>query len=223
MNNKISRLFVLTLCSLALLPACKQTEQVTDDQPETQVIETTVPAACAEYSNHLDVLLCKNEDLSDLATSLASLTAKAGVTFSDEELEGLKEDQADWDKLNTACLDSTDVLNCVRASYQSRISELQISTGSRAINSSANYICDADKHDYITAVFYNQTELPAVVLTRISDSMDGQKMAFRVRSGSGAKYQGRDVMFWSKGDEAQVLWADDSLSCTQQEQNSAGI
>ena len=223
MNNKTSRLFLLVLCSLALLSACKQTVEVTEDQSGTKVVEKTAPVACAEYSQHLDILLCKNEDLGDLAASLASLNAKAGLTYSAGDLNTLKADQVDWDKVNSACMDSIDTLECVRVNYQSRISALQIGTASTEISSSANYLCDADKHDYITAVFYNRTELPTVVLTRVSDSVDGQIMAFSVPSGSGAKYQGKDVMFWSKGDEAQVLWGDDSLDCKELAANSGGI
>jgi membrane-bound inhibitor of C-type lysozyme len=223
MNNKISRLFLLTLCTLALLSACKQTAEVTAGQLSTKVADKTAPAACAEYSMQLDILLCENEDLSGLVSSLASLNAKAGVTYSADELDKLKADQADWDKVNLACMDSIDALECVRVNYQSRISALQIGTASTQISSSANYLCDADKHDYITAVFYNRAELPTVVLTRVSDSVDDQILAAIVPSGSGAKYQGKDVMFWSKEDKAQVLWGDDSLECKELAANSGGI
>jgi membrane-bound inhibitor of C-type lysozyme len=56
--------------------------------------------------------------------------------------------------------------------------------------------------DTVIAVFYQESQLPAAVLTRGDD----QVIALLSPSGSGSKYEGRNVTFWEKGGEALVTW-----------------
>ena len=36
----------------------------------------------------------------------------------------------------------------------------------------------------------------------------------QVQSGSGAKYEGKDVVFWNKGRDAMVTWYGTHLNCS---------
>jgi heat shock protein HslJ/membrane-bound inhibitor of C-type lysozyme len=62
--------------------------------------------------------------------------------------------------------------------------------------------------DTLSATFY-QTQ-PAMVLVERGGLT---RPAFRVRAASGAKYEGRDLMFWDARGEASVIWAGVELAC----------
>ena len=100
-----------------------------------------------------------------------------------------------------------------------------ISTGATGISESAVYLCNLEKHDSITAVLYNDSKLPAAVLTRRSDKSDEHKLLFIVRSASGARYHGPNLEFWSHQDEAIVKWGvqGEELNCKLDAGNSGGI
>ena len=60
----------------------------------------------------------------------------------------------------------------------------------------------------LTATFYGTR--PATVLIERGNQV---RPAFQVRSGSGAKYEGHDLMFWDAHGEAIVKWGDVELEC----------
>jgi uncharacterized protein/phospholipid N-methyltransferase len=161
---------------------------------------------CSKASGSIEELICQNDEFAALDHKLAKYFKLATESYPAEELKTLKAGQRGWIKGRNDCWKSDDKSKCVRSHYQHRITDLQITTGSAVITHSAVFICNPDKHDSITAVFYKETELPAAVLTRLSDEIDEQKLLFLTRSGSGARYLGRNVEFWSKGSEAIVTW-----------------
>ena len=181
---------------------------------------------CNKASGSIEELICQNDELAALDRKLAKYFKLATESYPAEELKTLKAIQHGWIKGRNDCWKSDDKPACVRSHYQQRISDLQITSGSTEISKSGVYSCNPDKHDYITAVFYNDTELPSVVLTRLSDEVDEQKLLFLTRSGSGARYLGQNVEFWSKGSEAIVTWgvADTTeFKCKLDADNSGGI
>ena len=161
---------------------------------------------CSQASGSIEELICKNDELAALDRKLSKYYKLASNNYPAEELKTLKTGQRGWIKGRNDCWKADDKLMCVRDHYQRRITDLQISAGTTEISSHAVYLCNPDKHDSITAVFYNDTELPAAVLTRRSDEVDEQKLLFLSRSGSGSKYLGQNVEFWTKGSEAAVTW-----------------
>ena len=62
----------------------------------------------------------------------------------------------------------------------------------------------------VNATFY-QTQPAMVLLVRGGVT----EPAFQVLSASGAKYEGRDVMFWEARGEASVTWSGIALTCTR--------
>lgn len=161
---------------------------------------------CSKTSGGIEELICQNDELAVLDRKLTKYFKLATESYPAEELKTLKAEQRGWIKGRNDCWKSDDKSECVRSHYQHRITDLQITTGSAGITHSAVFLCNPDKHDSITAVFYKETELPAAVLTRLSDDVDEQKLLFLTRSGSGARYLGRNVEFWSKGSKAIVTW-----------------
>ena len=181
---------------------------------------------CSKASGSIEELICQNDELAALDRKLTKYFKLATESYPAEELKTLKAMQRGWIKGRNDCWKSDDKPGCVRHEYQLRITDLQITTGSAEISNSAVFICNPQKHDSITAVFYNETELPAVVLTRLSDEVDEQKLLFLTRSGSGAKYVGQNVAFWSKGSEAIVTWGvidTAKFKCTLDAGNPGGI
>ncbi len=62
--------------------------------------------------------------------------------------------------------------------------------------------------DTVKATFYQTT--PAMVLVEHGSQT---RPAFQVRAASGAKYEGKDVMFWDAHGEAMVTWSGVELKC----------
>ena len=181
----------LTVCLLGFISASQAAEPSFD---------------CSKANGSIEELICQNDELAALDRKLAKYFKLATESYPAEELKTLKAGQRGWIKGRNDCWKSDDKFQCVRSHYQHRITDLQITTGSAEITHSAVFICTPEKHDSITAVFYNETELPAAVVTRLSDDIDEQKLLFLTRSASGAKYLGQNVEFWSKGSEAIVTW-----------------
>jgi uncharacterized protein len=181
---------------------------------------------CSKASGGIEELICQNDEFAALDRKLSKYFKKATESYPSDQLKDLKAEQRGWIKGRNDCWKSDDKPACVRSHYQQRISDLQITSGSTEISQSGVYSCNPDKHDYITAVFYNDTELPSVVLTRRSDDVDEQKLLFLARSGSGARYLGQNVEFWSKGSESIVTWGvtdTTEFKCKLDADNSGGI
>ena len=181
---------------------------------------------CSKASGSIEELICQNDELAAFDRKLAKYFKLATESYPAEELKTLKAMQRGWIKGRNDCWKSENKSECVRNHYQHRITDLQITTGSAEITHSAVFLCNPEKHDSITAVFYKGTELPAAVLTRLSDEVDEQKLLFLTPSGSGARYLGQNVEFWTKGSEAIVTWGvidTAEFKCKLDEGNPGGI
>ena len=181
---------------------------------------------CSKASGSIEELICQNDELAAFDRKLAKYFKLATESYPAEELKTLKAMQRGWIKGRNECWKSDNKSECVRNHYQHRITDLQITTGSAEITHSAVFLCNPEKHDSITAVFYKGTELPAAVLTRLSDEVDEQKLLFLTLSGSGARYLGQNVEFWTKGSEARVTWGvidTAEFKCKLDEGNPGGI
>ena len=68
--------------------------------------------------------------------------------------------------------------------------------------------CENNPANEVVATFFD-TDPPAVRLER----GDRTIIAWLVPSGSGAKYEGRNVTFWSKGSDTLVTWLGTEMKC----------
>ncbi|NJN47185.1 MAG: DUF1311 domain-containing protein [Candidatus Competibacteraceae bacterium] len=165
---------------------------------------------CEKADGSVEEMICKDDDLADLDQKMAETYKTALDKAPQEELKTLKAFQRGWVKGRNDCWKAEDARNCVQSNYESRITELQIAYGDQEVPTPVNFTCEDGTG--ITAVFYQDTQLPAAVLTRIPD----QVVALLSPSGSGAKYEGQNVTFWTKGDEAMVTWNDEEFTCQTQ-------
>lgn len=166
-------------------------------------------------STSIEALVCQSDELSALDRQLAEVYAAARKKAVNAHPPTLKAEQRGWIKGRNDCWKSGDSRACIVSSYKERIVELQIQYGQLVVPSPVYYTCNATD---LTAVFYNQTDPQAVVLTVIPILADpGQMTAFRVHSASGARYEGGNVEFWEHHGEAQLSWYDKVMSCSKQD------
>ncbi len=166
---------------------------------------------CAKAGGKVEELICKNDALAALDHKMAEVYKTALKNAPENERNTVKAMQRGWIKGRNDCWKADDTEVCVKFSYKSRITELQIQYGQLMVPEPVYFKCgESDSlDDTVIAVFYQESQLPAAVLTRGDD----QVIALLSPSGSGSKYEGRNVTFWEKGGEALVTWKGEELRC----------
>ncbi len=159
---------------------------------------------CSRAENTVEQLVCSNSALAVLDNQLAGVYLTALENFPATEHSALQNSQQSWLKTRNRCETSADKHQCIQLAYESRITLLQIQGGLLTVPEPVQYTCSSGKHDYLTAIFYNQTALPAVVLTGNTGKDSWQYTLVLTPSGSGAKFAGPDMVFWTKGSEAMI-------------------
>ncbi len=170
---------------------------------------------CNKADHDAEDLICKDDEISALDNQLAGVYAASLENIPADERKNLKAMQRGWIKGRNDCWKSRDLRDCVKFAYESRITELQIQGGLVSVPEPVQYQCNSGDYDYLTAIFYRSTVLSVVALTRINDRETWQVIAYHSRSGSGAKYEGQNVLFWSKGNEAMLEWNGEQLKCRE--------
>jgi uncharacterized protein len=165
---------------------------------------------CAKAAGQVEALLCKDEDLAKLDRKMAEVYNAALRAMSEGDRKTERAAQQQWLKDRNAkretwrsesrCAQGRDVKNCVTALYEARIAELQIKSG--LVRVPAPVLYDCDNAETVTAYFYNDTPIPAAVLNLGSAAQD---LAILHPSGSGARYGGATLTFWTKGDTALLI------------------
>jgi uncharacterized protein len=165
---------------------------------------------CSKASGQVEELICQDDGLAALDRKLAGAYERATERVREDGYEEPKAMQRGWIKGRNECWKAKDVRGCVEMEYKRRIAELQIQYGDMVVPSPVGFRCGAVD---LTAVFYNETDPPAVVLTQIGLSGPDQVIAYQAISGSGARYLGPNVEFWEHQGEATVTWSDQQLTC----------
>jgi len=166
---------------------------------------------CTKAGGSVEELICKDAALAALDRQMAAVYAAALRRVAEDGYEDPAPVQRGWIKGRNDCWKSDDMRVCTESSYKYRITELQIQYGQLVVPSPVYYRCG--KTD-LTAVFYNQTDPQTVVLSFIPvlAGVD-QVLAYHSPSGSGARYEGRNVSFWEHHGEARLTWYDEGMSC----------
>jgi uncharacterized protein len=174
---------------------------------------------CSKALSDAEKLICTDNKLAELDNQLRGVYQTALGNFPERERKNLKAMQRGWIKGRDDCWKADNLRSCVQYAYESRIVELQIQGGQLTVPEPVNYRCESGEYDYLTAIFFTDTLIPVVVLTGNTGRDSWQATLILSPSGSGAKYTGQDMLFWSKDKEAMVQWGeDDLLKCTILEQ-----
>ena len=99
-----------------------------------------------------------------------------------------------------------------------QLSAAQIASGSQVVPNPVLYKCSKKQEDVLTASFYNETELPTVVINYDSK----QFMLYRTKSGSGARYVSDKAAFWEHHGEANFQTEDKNVTCRVFKNNTKG-
>lgn len=168
---------------------------------------------CAQAEQEVESLICKDSELAGLDQKLDGVyqtVLKRAAQFPPQDFAHFKTEQVDWIKGRNDCtkVEGSAITECVKNSYVDRIAQLQATFGLVASQKPVFFACENNPANEIVATFY-KTEPPTVRLER-GDSM---AIAYLRPAASGARYEGPDVMFWTKGTEAMVEWKGEALGC----------
>lgn len=176
---------------------------------------------CRKAQGEVEQLICKDAGLASLDRKLDEVYRAAMAKARDAMPGQLRAEQRGWVKGRNECWKAkggttyltaswqvSGVRDCVEGQYLLRIAELQSTWNLVPSRPPAFFVCGASPANEIVATFY-ETDPSTVRLER----GDRTVTAWRVRSASGAKYEGRNVEFWNKGDAASVSWHGEQLDC----------
>jgi uncharacterized protein len=164
---------------------------------------------CAKAAGEVARAVCGEPSLAALdrkvEAAYAAAAAKAPPVRTPDTLEA---EQRGFVQQRDACERQRDVAACLQVVYVTRLSELQALHSLVPVSGQARFVCEGEGPREIGATFF-ASEAPAAVLTAGAREV----LVLQKPSASGARYEGDGVMFWNKGDEAQVSWEEIELRC----------
>jgi len=177
---------------------------------------------CAKAESEVEHLICKDKNLSALDLKLDGVYKAALVKAGNEHPPVLKAEQRGWIGGRNECWKAkggdpvylteswtvTGVRDCVAASYRVRISELQAAYGLVPPKGPTFFACEGNPANEVVATFF-ETDPPTARIERGDQTIT----AWLVPTGSGSRYEGQNVRFSNKGDEAMVTWLGSDLKC----------
>jgi uncharacterized protein len=169
------------------------------------------PAAidCAKAAGRVAVAICGDDSLATLDRQLeaayAAARAKAPAVRTPETLEA---EQRGFVQMRDACGRQRDVRACLQVVYTARVSEVQAIHGLVPVTGRARFACEGEGPQAIEAVFF-ASQAPSALLRAGAREV----LVLQGPAASGARYEGDGVVFWNKGEEAQVTWEEIELRC----------
>lgn len=170
--------------------------------PGTIVLAAAPSFDCAKASGAAEELVCSDEGLAELDRKLAEVYATAMTNFEPDEATLQKGIERGWIKGRDDCWKSEDLRDCIEASYQTRIVELQVHSGQLEAPEARGYRCEGNEETPFFANFYDETEPPSAVIT----FGDDQVIAFRTSGGGPATYTADNMSFTEEAGVAVVDW-----------------
>jgi uncharacterized protein len=149
----------------------------------------------------IEQMVCEDEELAQLDRKLAEVYTAAQGANSDAKPADLRAEQRGWLKGRDDCWKAVDTRLCVATQYRLRLAELQARYRLVEGIGPIHYQCDGeDSHPLI--VHYFHTDPP----TAWAAYGDASAILYRQPSGSGARYEGRNIALWEHHGEATLVW-----------------
>ena len=167
----------------------------------------TAPAQGPSYDcsrvrpRSMEAMICGDTELSARDRKLSRVYAAASQKATNQHPPVLKAEQRGWIKGRNDCWKSDNQRQCVLDAYQHRIAELQARYRLIPGNGPVRFFCDGNPANEVIATFF-----PTTPPTLVAERGDSVALMYRQRSGSGAKYQGRNETFWEHHGEALITW-----------------
>jgi len=178
---------------------------------------------CAKAAGEVENLICQDEGLAALDRKLDEVYKAAMSKARDDVPQVLRAEQRGWIKgrdecwkaqgaggpvFLTASWQAANMRECVEGTYRLRISELQARWQLVPAKGPVFYVCENNPANEVVATF-NETDPPSAVLERGDRSV----IAWLVPTASGSKYEGQNVTFFAKGDEATFSFLGEEIRC----------
>lgn len=165
---------------------------------------------CSKAQGSIEELICQSDQLSKLDKQLQPLYSQAIKQLSSDDAQTLKAQQRGWIKGRNDCWKADDKTECTLTSYQTRITELQISTASIEEPSATYYVCNNEAAFKLSVYFYNDTLIPAAVFSynKAQQLASEPAVGLLTRTASGAKYQSQNATLWTHQQEATLTLFD---------------
>lgn len=174
----------------------------------TEISAAVTPSFdCAVASKDTEKLVCSDPVLAALDRQLDA-QFKAAMAADGADKKALAATQRGWVKGRDDCWKAGDMPRCVLESYKTQLVQLQLDSGTVMVPTPVEYVCD-DRSKPLTAVFYNDLEPSAAVITWGSD----QAIAFPQPAASGARYGREGLDFWEHQGEVKVDFWGNKLVC----------
>jgi len=149
----------------------------------------------------IEALICQDDDLARLDRTLADVYASALAKVANQHPPTLRAEQRGWIKGRNECWKSDDRHRCVAGEYRRRIAALQARYRLVPGRGPFAFACDGSRANEIVATFF-PTDPP----TLIAERGDSVSLMYLEPAASGARYRGRNEMFWEHQGEARVTW-----------------
>jgi uncharacterized protein len=214
MMARTPRTLALTVVAVTLASA----------QPREAAAQGTGPAFdCSKATGTIEKLICGDPALAALDRTLDGVYKAARAKAKDDMPKILRAEQRGWVKGRDECWKAKDAQNlmylteswtaaspraCVEGQYQLRITELQVQYQLVPSKKPVFFACNNNPANEVVATFF-ETEPAAARFERGDSTVIG----WQVRTASGAKYEGQNLSFWNKGNEATVTWLGETLKC----------
>ena len=169
---------------------------------------------CSKASHEIEQLVCKSDALAALDNQMAAVfpQARAKARASPSVAKLLRAEQRGWIKGRDDCWKATDKTACTANEYKTRIAELQAAYGLVPLYARVFYACDGNPANEVVARIFKTD--PEVTLVEHGDRT---VTTYQTMSGSGARFEGGNVVYWSKGRDAMVTWDDKDMQCTERQ------
>jgi uncharacterized protein len=179
---------------------------------------------CARAQGEIEQLICKDQALAALDRKLDAVYKAASAKVMGQMVGTLRAEQRGWIKGRDECWKAqpatptwitaswtvNSVRACVEAQYRIRTSELQ-AVWRLVTPRTVSFACQDNPANEIVANFFD-TDPPTARLER----GDRTVTVYQVPAASGAKYEGQNVEFWNKGQEATASWMNPATGVTEE-------
>ena len=193
--------------------------------PGWRALDAQGPAFdCSKASGEVEQLICKDAALAALDRKLDGVYKAATARAKGQMASTLRAEQRGWiggrnecwkaknadnAVYLTASWTAASVRECVEAQYRMRTAELQ-ALYRLVTPKTVFFVCQNQPANEIVANFF-ATDPPTARLER----GDRTITAYQVKAASGARYEGQNVSFWNKGNEATVSWMNPATGVTE--------
>jgi uncharacterized protein len=149
----------------------------------------------------IEQMVCDDEELAQLDRKLAAVYQAVQEKTARAPSVNLPAEQRGWIKGRDDCWKGVDPRLCVATEYRLRIAELQAQYQLAEGIGPIHYRCDGEA-DQPLIVHYFHTDPP----TARAEYGNESTILYRQPTGSGARYEGRNISFWEHHGEATLVW-----------------